>query len=108
MSKTKYLFILKAETNDKDYIHLITYISKEELKKIQPIINTIKSNKYSKYNWVNGFYKNDQYQDKYQGILPPEQLDYFNDMYVPHSGFLGIHTIKSITVYKVTEETTLL
>jgi len=112
----KYI-IIKADTNDADYVTSKNEITDETLEIILPVIKAIeaydndKSIKYQKYNWWKLDYR---YEDKPTpkelyvdtGKCSQEAFDYFNELtpYFEH----GIHTIESIELLEVVNEIKLL
>ncbi len=110
----KYI-IIKADTNDADYITSKHLITDTELEIIQPIIKAIKdytedtSIKHQKWNfWRIGNNDNPSPKELYvdSGKCTQESLDYFND-FRPH-GEHGIHSIESIELLEVFKEQRLL
>lgn len=115
----KYL-IIKADTNDADYVTAKNEISDEDLEMISPVIQAIQefdtdeSIKYQKYNWWSidgGRDTKPQYMSPYEryvksGKCSEEAMDYFMG-YVPYFEG-GIHTIESIELLEVVNETKLL
>lgn len=110
----KYL-IIKADTNDADYVTSQIKVTDKELTLIKPLITAIKEysgNKFSgQYNWwwVENSRKDyptpeELYLDS--GLCSTEAFDTFAEM-VPHFEG-GIHTIESITLLTVTKEEVLL
>lgn len=102
----KYILI-KADTNDADYVMEKHEITDEQLKELEPIFKAIKECKIS-HNWATGEYcdKEDTPENVYKGILTEEQILLFEE-YTPY-GEYGIHTIESIDVLTVTEERNIL
>lgn len=99
----KYILI-KADTNDADYISNKTEINDEELELLRPIISVLKSQPKS-YNWVSSVYGNEappEEQYVQSGLLTEDQVDLFGD-YVPY-GEYGVHTIESIEIIQVLEQ----
>lgn len=102
----KYIEIV-ADTNDADYISSRTLVTDEEIEKIMPVIKAIKNfkpeNKYDRHNYPDSKYCDDNVEEIYGDI---DGFDEFQEM-VPYSEH-GIHTITSIKLLIVTEETKLL
>jgi len=103
---TNYL-IIKADTNDGDYItekHAID--TSEELEDIKRIVEVIRNCK-KRHNWPNGECASEgELEALYDGLLTPYDIDFFSE-YVPN-GEYGIHTIVSVEILVVAEEITLL
>jgi hypothetical protein len=102
----KYI-IIKADTNDADYVTSEQQINDSQLNVLKPIIEVIKSVKG--YNWETGEMEDghtpkELYIDT--GLLTQKQVDLI-DIYIPH-GEYGIHTIESIKVLTILEEEELL
>lgn len=119
----KYLLI-KADTNDGDYIDSRNEITDEELAIILPVIKAIKefdddpTIKYQKYNWweIGRNSYREQNKEQYQspkeryldtGKITEEAFNYFSD-FLPSMGEYPIHTIESIELIEVVNETKLL
>lgn len=116
----KQYILIKADTNDADYInskHDISDISSEDIENIKSVVNAIKeytndkSIKYQKWNWwMMESSKKDRpsptelYVDS--GKCTQKALDYFDDL-CPSDEF-GIHSIKSVEILIVQEEIKLL
>jgi len=94
----KYI-IIKADTNDGDYITKKSKITDEQIELIKPIIKEIKKqhNEYRILDCGNT-------AEKFYGSLP--NFDFFDNL-VPH-GEYGVHTIESIEVLVVQKEIKLL
>jgi hypothetical protein len=112
----KYISIT-IDTNDADYVTLMTKITDDEVAKFMPLIEAIKnfkpytavyesqlSQKWTHgHNWPNNEYAPREdlgektVEDIYKGIKP-ELIHEFME-YVP----AGSHSIKSITLYEVSE-----
>jgi len=110
---SEHLLIIKADTNDADYVHRIVNIEKELgkyyneslLKKVASAIQ----NSPIRYNWANSEYcKNEDNPRKiYKDILTEDEIQEFEDNYCPF-GEYGIHTIKSIELYEISSKQSLL
>ena len=116
----KTYIIIKADTNDADYVSEKNEISKENLEIITPVIAAIKefnedkSIKYQKYNWWNieGRDTKPQFlspKERYvdSGKCSQKALDYFYQ-YCPSGGENGVHSIESIELLEVVNEIKLL
>lgn len=109
----KKLLIIKADTNDADYIHEIIPVEgfvEESLPVIIKVAAAIKeynaANAYG-HNWdVSEYSRNKSPQEIYKGKLTEEEIEIFQEI-CPH-GHDGIHTINSITIYTITNEQQLL
>jgi hypothetical protein len=108
----KYI-IIKADTNDADYVQKKSLITDKQIEEeVLPIVKAIKDfNKMhqrgsGEYNWPNSEYRNETVEETYKDILTEEQIGIF-DNYVPR-GEYGIHTIESIEILTVVEELKLL
>jgi len=101
----KYLLIIKADTNDADYVESSNYIDESQLELVKRVIGAIKSVK-AKENWGTSEYASKSVIDTYEDILPVEDLECF-DGWVPY-GENGVHTIKSIRLLEVLSEEELL
>ncbi len=114
----KYI-IIKADTNDADYVSSKHEIDEKTLEIIMPVIEAIeefdedKSIKYQKYNWWNcdGRDSKPQYMtptERYvnSGKCSEEAMDYFCELIPYFEG--GIHTIESIEILEVINEIKLL
>lgn len=97
----KYI-IIRADTNDGDYVTNKSKIDDDKLELLKPILEVIKS-KNGRYETgemgdVRDTYSNEELSD--------EQIDLFEN-YRPN-GEYGIHTIESVEVLTVIEEVRLL
>lgn len=100
----KTLVIIKADTNDADYIHSIRKnLTKKEIGILEKAAPIIKANGGE---WPNSEYADSTPLELYDGQLTEEEIDYINDI-CPY-GEYGIHSIESITIYQVESETRLL
>lgn len=97
----KYL-VIKADTNDGDYITRITKVEDTFLEKYKELIKGIKNCKFA-HNWPSSEYEDDTVETLYSEF----DLDLVENFayYVPH-GEYGVHTIESIKILNVesTEE----
>ena len=104
----KYI-IIKADTNDGDYVTEVSLITDEQIEKIRPVIEAIKSFVPSKehgHNWPTGemaYYEGTPeiiYQDK----LGRHLINLFND-FVPEGdpNYPGIYTIESVKIVELIE-----
>ncbi len=100
----KYI-IIKADTNDADYITEKREISDEKIELMKPIIKAIKECKAG-HNWPRYNGTDEEVEELYENILTNEQIDLF-DNYRPH-GEWGIHSIESIEILEVINEIKLL
>lgn len=106
------LLIIEADTNDGDYIHSLIDMDKQvdlTMELVNKVTQAI-SKSSQRHNWNISEYKRETEKDPqqlYKDILTEEEIDTFDQCAVPH-GEYGIHTIKSITLYEVSEKTVLL
>jgi hypothetical protein len=105
----KKLLIIQADTNDADYVYNIQYISDEEIKIIQKLVELIKTAPKDRYgfchNWANSEYSSDPGPKEMYKLSDDEYYVY--DDYIPN-GEHGIHTIKSIRILDVENDIDLL
>lgn len=97
----EYLIVVKADTNDADYIEETNTIDEDWLEEIKPVIESLKKDK----SWPKGW----NFREKIIDIhteLTEQQIDSFNDL-CPH-GENGIHSIESITLYEIVSKQILL
>jgi len=121
---SKYKLIIKADTNDADYVESTNEIDAETLEELKPLFVAIKNFKpyrtkgtgQSKLKWThesNFPYGDGEYVPRfdlgeksvdeiYAGIVTPDQLETFKN-FCPY-GENGIHTIKNITVVEYIDE----
>jgi hypothetical protein len=95
----KYEIVIKADTNDADYITETSDITEKQLERIKPIIKEIKTGgKRERYghNFPNGEYQGAHVRELYEHVNQKD-LDFFIDL-CPY-GEYGIHTIESIYLY---------
>jgi len=104
----KYL-VTVGDTNDGDYDTKIKEITDEQIEKFKPIIEAIKAYE-GDYNFLTGEVAQDQDEDNaeilYGNIEGFKEFKYF----VPNGdpNYSGIHTLESIKLLVVQEETQLL
>lgn len=109
----KYI-IIQADTNDADYISNKSEITDEELEIIMPVIKAIRAYeddetiKKQKWNWDVEGNKDLTPDERYlkSGLVTEEAFDYFNE-FCPHSGDTPVHSIDSIELLEVINETKL-
>ena len=94
--------IIEADTNDADYITSEHEVEPEDLIKLQPVFDAIKAKRFEE-NWPRHDYADGSPEELYKGILTQEQIDWF-DGFRPY-GEVGIHSINSIKVLEVVNET---
>lgn len=93
--------LIKADTNDGDYISEKSKISDVNLEKVREIVKALReSNKVGqgyrrRIRWETGECGN-PYEYATKGILTMDEIEFFND-FLPH-GEHGIHTIESIEI----------
>lgn len=103
----KKILIIKADTNDADYVHRINEVTDKEIEQLKPIIKVIKNIEAEHgHNWDNSEYGDTPPEELYKDKLTREQIDLFNG-YTPH-GEYGIHTIEEVKILEVIKETRLL
>ncbi len=107
----KYLIVVEGDTNDADYISNVGNIAENEIEIIKKVASAIKSydeeHKYG-HNWPMFCDNNDMPApyEIYKDILTEDDIECM-DGYIPY-GEYGIHSIKSIRILKVEEDTELL
>lgn len=116
----KYI-IIKADTNDADYIIEKTEILDGDLELIQPVIEQLQLRKAKlnedrnknwneyRHNWETGEMVSKKSPQKLYietGLLTQAQVDLFSE-YIPYAEY-GIHTIESIEILEVINEIKLL
>lgn len=99
----KYI-IVKADTNDADYITKKSKITDEQIKKIKHITKIISKNDNSWGKGEVGY--NDKFEDRYKDLLSEEEMNLFEN-FTPF-GEWGIHSIESVEILEVTNEEKLL
>lgn len=106
----KYLVIVKADHNDADYTEMVVTAKLEDLdlvRKVAVVLNDYPFEKHQ-YNWAQR-YEYQHSEDKtpeemYKDYLTPEEVEIFQDTYVPMDENCGVHTIKSIRIIEVANE----
>lgn len=97
----KYI-IIKADTNDADYVSSKHEITEEQIQEIMPVVEAIK--KFGRgHNFPSNEYDTKDASTLYGHL---EGFDLFND-FTPH-GEGGIHTIESIEILTIANEEKLL
>ena len=91
--------MVKADTNDADYVRSIEPISDEDLEEIKPVIEAIKNCKEN-YNWPAHESSHRCPEEVYPNISA-DLIDKFN-WYVP-GGENGVHSIETIAIVNVEE-----
>lgn len=96
--------LVKADSNDGDYLYELSVISEEELIEFKNLFSKLQKNIYGRINW--GRYdllepSNDP-RIIYKDILTEDDIEFIED-YIP-SGEYGIHTIESVKVIEIIEE----
>lgn len=113
----KYL-IIKADTNDADYITSKNEVTDEQLELLQPVFKVLQDRRKLfektknwdlRHNWEtneidNGKTPQDLYVD--EGLLTEEQVELFVE-FLPYDEY-GIHTIEDIEILVVQESQKLL
>jgi hypothetical protein len=100
----KYELVIKADTNDGDYVTSTTAVSEETIEKLKPIVEAIKA-KGRRHNWPRHEYGDSNVETLYPE-LTRDQIELFDDLrpYGEH----GIHTIESVVYYLIPDKTILL
>ncbi len=99
---TESLLIIKADTNDADYIHnIITIESAEKKKQIQELLKRIVPvlDAEGDHNWENGDQGDSAEEYVKEGKMTEADADYFGEL-VPYAEY-GIHSIEDIILYDV-------
>ena len=106
-----YKLWIEADMNDGDYVQSFKTISPEELLEILPVIEAIKE--FKSYKAGNRTVNYPTYEGLDEGMLTPKELyghlegfEMFDEL-IPH-GEYGVHTIKSIILYTISDEAQLL
>ncbi len=113
----KYI-IIKADTNDADYVTKKSDISDEDLENIKDIVKAIRGSKRN-HNWPDGEYNEETLADLYPNFYELDRNEEYPEIlaktvtaekfrnFVPH-GEYGVHTIESIEILEVANEIKLL
>lgn len=96
----EYNIIVKADTNDADYVTKITKIKEETLELFRPLFKAIKEYK-GDYNWPTRYGLGTKPEKLYKDVVSENVLDNFS-FYVPY-GEDGVHTIESIELFPYVE-----
>ncbi len=99
---TETLLVIKADTNDADYVYSITTIkSAEEKKQIQELLERIVPvlNAKKGHNWKNGDQGDSAEKYVEEGKMTEADADHFGEL-VPYAEY-GIHSIEDIILYDV-------
>lgn len=120
MANKKYI-IVKADTNDADYVTNKSLIDDENLKIVTDIINKVerqtirywdlnskdwKERKAKRISWETGEMQSEPLTIQHPE-LTFEEIDFMEENYIPY-GEYGIHTIESIEILEVVNEYSLL
>src|SRR4051812_47930893 len=95
-----YELVIKADTNDGDYITQASKLTRSELEALKPILEVIKAHHG---RWETGDIGDTS--ELYKPELTSEQIEWFDNL-VPFGEF-GVHTIESAVVYPLPEKTIL-
>ncbi len=100
--KTESLLVIKADTNDGDYIHNIVLIeSAKQKKEIQELLERVVPILDAKgdHNWETGDLGDSAEKYVSEGKMTQADADYFCDL-VPYAEY-GIHSIEDIILFDV-------
>jgi hypothetical protein len=100
----KKILIIKADTNDADYVEESNEITDDELRDILPVIEAIKKYK-GPHNWPEYEYSDESPFDIYPQ-LTEDQIEAFSGL--TPTGEYGIHTIESIRLLTILDDQNLL
>lgn len=97
--------VITADTNDADYVTETHKVTQEDINKLAPIVQAIKTRNAStrrgsgQYNWAVGELagRREGPGVVYKDILTEDQIEWFTEL-CP-MGEYGIHTIESIEYY---------
>ena len=99
MEEKKFRIIIKADSNDADYITGDNSINERELEVVKRVSSKLITNGH---NWVTSEYSSEENPFKlYKDVLSKEDIEIFDDL-VPYGEF-GIHTILKIEVFPIPE-----
>lgn len=117
--------LVKADTNDADYVTKLTSVDKSRVPDVEAIAKAVSEFKPYKvhiegmdwthnHNWPDSEYSRSDLGEKTveqlyvsTGKLTADQVEWFRDSFVPY-GEYGIHSIKEIKILKVEDEVSLL
>ena len=102
----KYMVIIKGDMNDADYVEQASYIEENEIEQLKRIISVLQTVPKYEHNWPRGEYLDKTPEDIYGDQLTEDDYGFMEE-FVPY-GEGGIHSIDSIRLLKVVEETKLL
>ena len=104
---SEYYVVIKADTNDADYITSINHVKPDKIKQLIEIVTKVE--KYGSYNniisWETGDYASEELWEQHPELTEDECE--FLENYIPYSEH-GVHTIEDIKLLKVEESITLL
>ena len=99
MEEKKFRIIIKADSNDADYITGDNSINERELEVVKRVSSKLITNGH---NWVTSEYSSEENPFiLYKDVLSKEDIEIFDDL-VPYGEF-GIHTILKIEVFPIPE-----
>ena len=96
------LLVIKADTNDADYVHnIVTIETAKKKKQIQELLERVVPvlDAEGDHNWENGDQGDSAEEYVLEGKLTEADADSFGDL-VPYAEY-GIHSIEDITLYDV-------
>lgn len=99
--------IIKADSNDGNYLHGISQITEKDLKLIKPLVTAVKKKgKNWGHNWNTSEYADEERPEEMYSDFPEKVIAVLQDL-VPY-GEHGVHSIRSITISSIPKRTKLL
>lgn len=101
----KKLLVIVGDTNDADYITSVNILDTDdeysvEILNLLPKLSLALKNCKNYHNWPNHEYVDEDVREIYDGVLTTDEIEIVHE-YVPRGEF-GIHSIKSVDVYDIT------
>lgn len=100
-----YYLIIKADTNDADYVTSIKHIPASKIEDLRNIIFKVKKESDNSIDWRTGDHAAEEVWEAHPELTVSE-CELLND-YIPYTEW-GIHTIEDVQLFKVESVETLL
>ncbi len=103
---SRYLVVTQVDTNDADYVTGVEEISFTKVHQVASVVEKLKKIRGANFEWPRAEYMNKEVEEVYAGVLDADEIELIDS--ITPSPDHGFHTIESIKVYTIEEETILL
>lgn len=103
---SRYLVVTQVDTNDADYVTGIEEVSLAKVHELRKATGKILARRTGNFEWPRAEYMDKSVEDTYFGILDADEIELIDSVLPSPDG--GFHTIESIRVYTIEEETRIL